>query len=225
MKDEINLFGKALADVYHNRAKGPFYVCDEMGEHPLDLRFYFQHKPEEYETELLKHVSGRILDIGCGPGRIMKFLQEQGLDVLGFDMDSAVVQLCKERGIKNVFVESYDNMEHFGVFDTILLLNRTICTAGTPEAVKSLLQKCHACCSHNGILIFDSLEVKPELVRDTPRILQNTLRFKYDGRFEKPFLRLYCSSDIAEGLLKETGWFKEKIVRKEDIYCMMCGKS
>ena len=223
MKYAEDLFGKALSDVYHNRKKEPFYVCDDAGrETPLDLEFYVGGGPEEYEKQVLNSVTGKILDVGCGAGRITKYLQDKGLNVVGFDIDSIAIHLCKERRIKNVFVGDFNNIEQFGVFDSILFLNRTICIAGSLEAVRALLKKCYNYCSPNGILIFDSYEVNPELTKDTPDFVQNKLWFKYEGRFGKPFQRIYYSSSVARKLLKDSGWVEEKIAKYKDVYCMLC---
>lgn len=223
MNYEENLFGKALSDKYHNRAKEPFYVCDDARrEAPLELEFYLSEEPEELEKDILNHATGRILDVGCGAGRVLKYLQKKDFDVTGFDIDSIAVQLCKERGLENVFVGDFNNIEQFGIFDTILFMNRTICTAGSLEAVEALLKKCYNCCSPNGILVFDSYEVKPELTKDTPGIVRNKLWFKYEGRLGKPFYRICFSGFVARELLKDTGWVEDKIVRHSDIYSMLC---
>lgn len=225
MKHEANLFGKALSDTYHNRIKGPFYVCDDAGrETPLDMDFYLRDELEKFEKDALNFATGKILDVGCGPGRVLKYLQNKDFDVTGFDVDSAAIQLCKERGLENVFVGDFNNIEQFGVFNTILFMNRTICTAGTLEAVKLILQKCYMCCLNNGILIFDSYEVKAELAKETPGIIQNKLWFKYGDSLGKPFYRVCFSSFVAKELIQNTGWVEEKIIKHKDIYCMLCRK-
>lgn len=49
-----DLFGKAVTDYYHKKQKSTFYMCDEKGEYPLDLAFFLNSKPEDYECEMLK---------------------------------------------------------------------------------------------------------------------------------------------------------------------------
>lgn len=217
-----NLFGKALADYYHKKQKSPFYICDEKGEYPLDLIFFLNDKPEEYECEILKYAKGKILEIGCGAGRIMKYLQECGHDVTGFDIDQTLILLCKERGINNVFIESYINMEKFGIYDTIIALNRTIGITSTIADAKMLLQKCYTCSLENGVLIFDSLEVRPELSTTGLGIYERRLRYKYEDQYSEWFPWVNFNSSTARKLLAETGWNVERINRHKDIYCMLC---
>jgi 2-polyprenyl-3-methyl-5-hydroxy-6-metoxy-1,4-benzoquinol methylase len=37
------------------------------------------------QQEAIVHARGRVLDIGCGAGRVALFLQDQGMEVLGVD--------------------------------------------------------------------------------------------------------------------------------------------
>jgi ubiquinone/menaquinone biosynthesis C-methylase UbiE len=39
---------------------------------------------------------GRVADLGCGPGHVTAFLQEQGLDVFGVDLSSQMIRLAKK---------------------------------------------------------------------------------------------------------------------------------
>lgn len=45
---------------------------------------------------------GRVLDIGSGPGRDALLLQERGLEVVCLDASSAMVELCKQKGLNAV---------------------------------------------------------------------------------------------------------------------------
>jgi 2-polyprenyl-3-methyl-5-hydroxy-6-metoxy-1,4-benzoquinol methylase len=219
-----NLWGKAIADCYHKQQKNPFYICDEKGEYPLDLAFFLNNKPDDYECDMLKFVKGKILEIGCGAGRIMKYLQDNGHNITGFDIDSTLISLCKERGINNVYEESYINMEKFGIFDTIITLNRTIGIAGTITGVKAFLRQCYASTKVDGILIFDSLEVRPELSTTVAGVYERKLRYKYEDQYGEWFSWINFSSDIARKLLTETSWNIEKITTHEDTYCMLCSR-
>ncbi len=216
-----DLFGKALTDYYHNDQENPFYICDERGEYPLDLTFFLNDRPEEYECEILKSAKGKILEIGCGAGRILKYLQESGHNATGFDIDCALVALCGERGVKNINTETYMNMEKFGIFDTIIALNRTIGIAGTIDGVQKMLKKCSACSGKNGILIFDSIEVRPELSTSSG-VYERKLRYKYEDKYGEWFSWINFSSDVARKVLAETGWNVEKVIKHEDTYCMLC---
>jgi SAM-dependent methyltransferase len=213
-----HLFGQALADHFRGRPRGPFLVCDESGEHPLDLGFYFTAEPTTLESEALTHASGQILDVGCGPGRILKYLQSAGHHAIGFDTDPIAIQLCAERGAINAVVDSYYNLDRFAPADTILWLNRTLCTAGTIAQIQNLLVASRKACSAGGILILESVEVRADLANRGQGVLENTLHFRYGGQVGPPFTRTYFSSIIAEKLFLETGWRHVQTLRWEDTY-------
>jgi SAM-dependent methyltransferase len=225
MKTSPNLFGRALADHFHGKAEGAFLVCDETGEYPLDLGFYFTAEPTPLEGKALTHTIGRILDVGCGPGRILKYLQSCGQDAIGFDIDPIAIQLCEERGVTNVVVESYHNLDRFAPTDTILWLNRTICTAGTMSQIRALLESSRRCSTKRGVLILESLEVRADLANQGDGILQNTLHFRYGDQIGEPFTRTYFSSSIAHAMLRETGWTDVEIIREDDTYIAIARKS
>jgi len=225
MTGQETLFGQALTDLYHGRLKGEFVVCDDTGrQHPLELEFYLSSHPDLHEIEALQSAQGKILDVGCGAGRILKWLQDQEADATGFDIDPLLVTLCRERGIKDVFVESYDNIARFALVDTILWMNRTICTAGSLTSIRALLRQCFSTCCDDGVLVFDSVEVRPELANVQPGVSRNTLRFKYGDEFDEPFDRAYFSSEIADAMLGETGWTIERTAWNQDIYVKVCQK-
>jgi hypothetical protein len=143
---------------------------------------------------------------------------------MGFDIDPIVIQLCKERGIVNAVVESYDNLDRFAPADTILWLNRTICTAGTIPRIRALLESSRKTASQQGVLILESVEGRPALANRGAGVLENTLYFRYGGQIGPPFTRTYFSSNIAEVLLGETGWRHLQIIRREDTYIAVARK-
>jgi len=72
----------------------------------LSMHYYDQFFPELDEKELLfyqKHIAvcpGPALEIGCGTGRILIPLLEQGLAVEGFDHSSEMLAQCTKKALK-----------------------------------------------------------------------------------------------------------------------------
>lgn len=221
MIESDTLFGEALRDTFHGDQKGDFLVSSGGKEFPLDLSFYFLPEPEEPETKVLSQARGRILDLGCGCGRIVKHLQDKGLDVTGLDIDPIAIEVAEERGCRQVRGGTLADLDRHEAFDTILLLNRTLCALGTVDQIRTVLAECHKRSNPGGSLIFDSLEVRDELAHPSPGIMQDTLHFVYDGKVGKPFTRTYISSAIARDMLARAGWEVVDLLTRGDRFWMI----
>lgn len=61
---------------------------------------------ERYSDDLRN--AGRVVDLGCGRGEVLEFLQEQGIDACGVDGNAAMVNHCRERGLRTVQADLND---------------------------------------------------------------------------------------------------------------------
>ena len=99
----MDIFGKALYDYWRgdHKTKG-FYVRDDGLRSNCDLGNYFLQYPDflDIEKKALKFSKGKILDIGCGAGRHVLYLQNKGFDILGIDSSKSAIDVCKGRGCK-----------------------------------------------------------------------------------------------------------------------------
>ena len=141
------------------------------------------------------------------------------------DLDTALHPPLFRMKIKDVFVESWENMERFGIFDTMTLLNRSIGMGGNKAGVRAIFEKCHLCSSPKGVLIFDSYEVKPGSQGNRSEILEKKIKYKYNNEYSDEFPWIHLSSNVAEKLLNDTGWSLHKVTRVEDKYCIVASKS
>jgi SAM-dependent methyltransferase len=83
------------------------------------------------EVPLLKSLikkDGKVLDMGCGPGRLLLALQENGYDISGYDYTARHVKLIKKQSPKaKVFKGDWkNNALKDGSFDTAYSLGRNI---------------------------------------------------------------------------------------------------
>ncbi len=209
----MGLFGQALFDLYNNKSFEPFFICIDKEENHLDLGFYLTAQPDSLEKALLAYGTGKFLDIGCGAGRIIRYLTAQGHDVVGIDIDAQLVDLCRELTGQPVHLLSWEQMDFLGCFDSLLLCNRSLGIGGNIGGVKRLFKQCADTAKRGGRLIFDSYETNV-----STGALERTLQYKYCSQYSDPFPWIYISSNLAFQLLTESGWVIEQIIREGDRY-------
>lgn len=63
------------------------HLATELDHKPLD-----RHLLNRFAEETRGR--GRVADLGCGPGQIARYLQEQGVDVVGIDLSPGMVRVA-----------------------------------------------------------------------------------------------------------------------------------
>ncbi len=117
----------------------------------LDLAQW--HRPvDEVERALLADVAGPVLDVGCGPGRIVAALRTRGIAALGIDAAPAAVQRAASRGVNVVTTSVFDPIPSEGTWATVLLLDGNIGIGGDPAR---LLARVHALLDADGTTIVE----------------------------------------------------------------------
>lgn len=120
MKD---IFGKALLDYQNNNYSEDIITwtnISDKDELPLPYLFRDYAEMPKLEQKALQLSKGKILDVGCGAGSHVLWLQQKGFDVKAIDSSKSAIDVCKLRGIKNA--EHKRLLEETDNFDTILLL-------------------------------------------------------------------------------------------------------
>lgn len=78
----------------------------------------------------------RVLDVGCGEGRVFRSLLAEGADVLGLDPDPEAVALARATGVP-VEVGGFEDLAGFDGFDWVLGVNSSfshLLTVGSRHA-------------------------------------------------------------------------------------------
>ena len=116
---------------------------------PLDPdRWYGEANP--LELDLLHGVEGPVLDVGCGPGRLVVGLAERGIPALGVDSAPAAIELARGRGAPVLHRSVFDPLPGEGRWKTILLLDGNVGIGGNPVR---LLARCAALLAPGGTVI------------------------------------------------------------------------
>lgn len=127
---------------------------------------------DEADRTVLARCVAPVLDVGCGPGRFVLALAEQGRAALGVDITPAAVWFTQRHGVAALHRDVFARTPGEGRWPTALLMDGNVGIGGDPERLLTRLRKV---ITGAGQLI---VEVHPD--PGTER--HSTVRFSFDGR-------------------------------------------
>jgi SAM-dependent methyltransferase len=147
------------------------------------------------ERVLLADVEGPVIDLGCGPGRLVVDLAARQVRALGIDSSSNAVDLARRRGAAVLQRDLFGDLPGEGRWATALLFDGNIGIGGDPVR---LLRRCRQLTSRTGRLI---IEVGPPGVgwRRVSAWLVG------DGSRSASFPWAVVGADAVEGLARAAG--------------------
>lgn len=117
-------------------------------------------RADDVDLRLLASVRGPVLDVGCGPGRMVRAALDLGLDALGLDVSPAAVELARATGLPVHEGSIFDAVPHEGSWHTVLLVDGNIGIGGN---VSALLWRCSELIAASGEIV---VELHPDATRD-----------------------------------------------------------
>jgi SAM-dependent methyltransferase len=225
MPESMDIFGEANRDYHEGKKVNVKIVRDDGYVDPFNPETYFRSYPDFdlYEKRALKQVKGRVLDVGCGPGRISLYLQRKGFNVTGIDCSEATVEVARERGVEDCRLMDVTKLRFKpGSFDTILMFGNNFGIAGPKKKTKQMLRDLHKVTSKNGRIIAQTITPGGFNVHHLAYVQWNlergrdpglvTLVFEYKGKKGKPWDFLLVSPVEMMELCNVTGWKVKTII-------------
>ena len=183
------------------------------------------------ERKAMRLARGRVLDVGCGAGRVALYLQERGHDVVGIDLSPLAVEVARRRGVKDVRELSVTRVSRrLGRFDTIVMYGNNFGLMGGRRRAPWLLRRLRSITNEGARILAESVDPyktdKPEHLafhrrnRRRGRLAgQLRIRIRH-GRHATPwFDYLLASPEEMAKLAKGTGWeLAEVIDEGEHLY-------
>ncbi|MFJ3516824.1 class I SAM-dependent methyltransferase [Streptomyces sp. NPDC090131] len=115
--------------------QGPLYLRRSDGWLlPLDVERWCAG-PDEADEGVLARCTGPVLDIGCGPGRLVATLAARGHRALGVDVTPEAVARTTRAGGSALCRSVFDPLPGEGRWGTVLLIDGNIGIGGDPAAL------------------------------------------------------------------------------------------
>lgn len=183
-------------------------------------KYYFSEYGSWHDRErkAMRYVAGRVLDVGCGAGRVSLYLQKKGFDALGLDVSPQAIRVCKIRGLKNARVMPITKISSkLGRFDTVIMFGNNFGLFGSRKRAKWLLKRFHRMTTEHARIIAESLDPYNtndpahlhyhKLSRRRGRMAgQLRIRVRYREYATPWFDYLLVSKREMRDILKGTGW-------------------
>lgn len=102
----------------------------------------------------LERLTGRVLDLGCGPGSYTLYLEARGCDVVAVDASRGAVEVCRERGCRDARTLGIDDISpELGRFDAIICMGNTFGIGASPETLPQRLLRVRSVLAPNGKVV------------------------------------------------------------------------
>ncbi|GAA4735721.1 class I SAM-dependent methyltransferase [Amnibacterium soli] len=115
---------------------------------------------DEADRSALDDLAGPLLDVGCGPGRMVRAALDAGLQAWGVDADPVAVATCRAIGLPVLRRSVFDRLPLEGAWSALLLLDGNVGIGGD---VPAMLARCRALLRPGGALV---VEAHPDRTRD-----------------------------------------------------------
>ncbi|WP_030244308.1 class I SAM-dependent methyltransferase [Streptomyces sp. NRRL S-455] len=149
----------ASADPYAaalRAGRGPLFLRRSDGWLlPLEVERWCA-RADAVDRDVLDRCEGTVLDVGCGPGRLVAELAGQGRTVLGIDVSGAAVDHTVRLGGQALRRSVFEPLPGEGRWGTVLLMDGNVGIGGDPSA---LLDRAAELLRPGGLLIAETAPV------------------------------------------------------------------
>jgi SAM-dependent methyltransferase len=194
-------------------------------------RFYFAPFRDwpGVEKKAIRYVKGRVLDVGCGAGRVAVYLQDyRKLDVTGIDISPLAIKVSRLRGLKKTRVLAFEDIDFEpGSFDSAIMFGNNFGLFGNRSKAKRLLRRLFKMTSDEGVIIGESAD--PYRTNNPDHLLyhernrargwmpgQVRIRVRYRTYVGKWFDYLLVSPNEMRDIAKDTGWTVRRFIQSEE---------
>lgn len=228
ISDREDAYGHLIFDYFTGHRVREVVERDDGYIDPSEAlpKYYFSKFSEwtPRERTAMRFVKGRVLDVGCGAGRVALYLQQRGLRVVGIDVSPLALKVCRLRGVKDVRLMPVTRVSaRLGCFETIVMFGNNFGLFANRKRARWMLKRFHKITSEEARIIAESND--PHQTKNTAHLKyqesnkrrgklsgQLRIRVRY-GLYSTPWFEyLLVSKKEMRGLIHGTGWRVEKFL-------------
>jgi SAM-dependent methyltransferase len=158
---------------------------------------------------------GKVLDVGCGAGRVALYLQKNGFDVLGIDLSPLAIRVSKLRGLRKARVLPVAQIRKLKVkFDTVLMFGNNFGLFGSYDAGRALLKNFYRVTSENARIIAESVD--PNKTNDPAHLAYQRMNWRRGRMHGQVRIRVRYRTYM-------TPWFDYLLVSKSEMRHLIAG--
>ena len=203
-------------------------VYDDYERDEVPVAYFFRQEEEfpELEQVALRHCRGRVLDVGAGSGCHTLALQERGLEVTAIEVLPGLVEILRERGVRDARVATWMDLEA-EPFDTVLMMMNGLGLAETLPGLQGFFRDARRLVKPDGQVLAGSTDVRVYMeakagqsgrpVRPDGRYLGELhFQLEFQGRKGPPFGQLYVDPETLGQYARREGWSCELLLAPDE---------
>ena len=162
------------------------------------------------ERQALRHVRGRVLDIGAGAGRAALELQKRGHEVVAVDISPLAIDVCRKRGVRDARVLPVTKIDSsLGTFDTVALFGNNFGLFATARRARWMLRRLRATTAPDARII----AVSYDPYRNEESRRSRVLRAEPEAR---PSRRANPAACSVQGVRDAVGRLPDGVARRDE---------
>ena len=189
----------------------------------LDYSAPFRRWPA-HERRAMRHIGGRVLDVGCASGRVALHLESRGHSVVSIDVSPGALRTAHERGAQDVrgLAASEVRAGH-GPFDAVVMFGNNAGLLRNARHAPWLLRRFARLTGGDGVLAASTLD--PYDTSDPLHLTyhrrnrargrmggQGRLRVRFQRLATPWFDYLFLSVPELERIVHGTGWRLDQVI-------------
>lgn len=217
-------FGKALMAYLRGEPAEYLVERDDGKIDQYNAGEYFIKYEEwpRYAQEAALETRGRVLDVGCGAGRVALWLQSRGLDVVAIDISPLALEVSRLRGVRNCRLIDVRSLSFpKSHFDTVVMFGNNLGIAGDVQQTRKVLTSLYRITKEDGLIIASTrnplkttkqahlaYHEQNRRRRRPPGLVK--IRIGFGGEWDDWFELLMLGEDELIEVLEPTGWVFER---------------